>query len=134
MLVSRTNIVVLLGVIDEDLGGEASRAGVVFLRAAFAQAANIVHPQFRHGLDASAVGVIFIGQHLPWLAAQARRDALPPRRPLFAVIGRLHHLHVHDQRLCPIRGNLHALVGGGAPRPPPPPARLRFRFPPPPPR
>src|SRR5437870_3018323 len=44
MLVSRTNIVVLLGVIDEDLGGEASRAGVVFLRAAFAQAANIVHP------------------------------------------------------------------------------------------
>src|SRR2546430_7322702 len=105
MLVSRTNIVVLLGVIDEDLGGEASRAGVVFLRAAFAQAANIVHLQFRHGLDASAVGVISIGQHLPWLAAQARRDAPHPRRQLFAVIGRLPPPPVPRPRLWPLGGN-----------------------------
>ena len=42
MLVSRTNLVVVLGIVNEDSGGEASRAGVVFFRAPFAQTADIV--------------------------------------------------------------------------------------------
>src|ERR1035437_9372109 len=62
-LVSWTNIVVVLGIVDEDGGRETSRAGVVFLRAAFAQAANVVDLQLCHGFDASAIGVISVGQH-----------------------------------------------------------------------
>src|SRR5260370_33938452 len=69
VLVSRTNIVVVFGIVNEGRGGEASRAGVVFFRAAFAQTADIIYPQLRHGLDTSAVGVIDVGPHLPRVAS-----------------------------------------------------------------
>src|SRR5713226_718046 len=111
VLVSRTNIVVVFGIVNEGRGGEASRAGVVFFRAAFAQTADIIYPQLRHGLDTSAVGVIAVGQHLPRLASQAGGDALYRRRPLFAVVAGLGYLHVYDQRLRPIGRDLHVVVG-----------------------
>jgi hypothetical protein len=41
VLASRANLVVLLGVIDEDLAGESSGAGAVFFIAAFAQTADV---------------------------------------------------------------------------------------------
>src|SRR5271167_1884183 len=97
VLVSWTNIVVLLGVIDENFAGEASGAGAVFLVAAFAQAADIIHSQLRHGFDAAAIGVTAIGQHLLRLVSQAGSDALDRRRQLFAVIAGLSHFHVYDQ-------------------------------------
>src|ERR1700688_592398 len=71
VLVSGTNIVVVLGIVDEDGGGEASRAGVVFFRAPFAQTADIVHPQLGDGIDAAAIGEVCVGQHLSRLAAHA---------------------------------------------------------------
>src|SRR5216684_292367 len=111
VLVSRTNIVVVFGIVNEGRGGEASRAGVVFFRAAFAQTADIIYPQLRHGLDTSAVGVIAVGQHLPRLASQAGGDALYRRRQLFAVVAGLGYLHVYDQRLRPIGRDLHVVVG-----------------------
>jgi hypothetical protein len=43
VLASRTNIV-MLGIVDEDVTGEASSAAAVFLVAAFAQAADVIHP------------------------------------------------------------------------------------------
>src|ERR1700693_442755 len=73
VLISRTNIVVVLGIVDEDCGGEAARAGVIFLRAALAQTADIVHPKLGDGFDTAAVGVISISQHRLWLVAQASR-------------------------------------------------------------
>jgi hypothetical protein len=42
VLASRANLVVLLGVIDEDLGDESSGAGAVFFIAAFAQTADVI--------------------------------------------------------------------------------------------
>src|SRR5713226_6871345 len=99
MLVSRTYVEVWLGIVDEDRSGEAARAGVIFLRAPFAQTADIVHPKLGHGFDTATVGVISIGQHLLWLVAQASRDASNRGRELFAVIGGLGYFHVHDQRL-----------------------------------
>src|SRR5258708_13321983 len=71
VFVSRTNVVVVLGIVDENRGGEASRAGVVFFRAPFAQTADIVHPKLGDGFIPSAVGVIPTPHHLPPLPAQA---------------------------------------------------------------
>ena len=71
---------ILLGIVDEDLDGETSGTGVVSLVAAFAQTADIVHAQLRHGFDASAIGEISVGQHLSRLAAGALGDALDRRR------------------------------------------------------
>src|SRR5260370_9323838 len=76
VLVSRTNIVVVFGIVNEGRGGEASRAGVVFFRAAFAQTADIIYPQLRHGLDTSAVGVIPAGHLLTALAATCAGELL----------------------------------------------------------
>src|SRR5207244_4913649 len=126
VLVARTNIVIVRGIVDEDRGGETSRAGVVFLRAAFAQAADIIDPQLSDRLDAATVGVISISQHLSRLASQAGSDASYGGRELFAVVGGLRHFHVYDQRLRGIGRDLHVVVGRdaaiGLPHSP------RFRF------
>ncbi len=111
MLGSGTNIVVVLGVVDEDGGRKASGAGVVFLHAALAQTADIVDPERGHGFDAAAIGKVCVGQHLPRLAAHALGNAPDCGCQLFAVIGGLRHFHVHDQRLRRIGRDLHVVVG-----------------------
>jgi hypothetical protein len=61
MLAAGTGVLIVLGIIDEDRRGKASGAGGVFLRAAFAQTADLVHSVPSHGFDASAIGEICIG-------------------------------------------------------------------------
>ncbi len=117
---------VVLFVVDEDGGRKAPCARVVFLRAALAQTAHIVDSQLRHRLDAAAIGEVCVGQHLLRLAAQARGDASDCGRELFAVIGGLRHLHVHDQRLRRVGRDLHVVVGRDAAVGLPHPARFRF--------
>ena len=85
-LVPRTNVVVVLFVVDEDGGRKAPGAGVVFFRAALAQTADRVDLQFRHRLDAAAIGEVCVGQHLSRLAAQTGGDASDCGRELFAVM------------------------------------------------
>ena len=61
VLLSGTNIVVVFGIVDEDGSGETSPAGVVFLRATFAQTPDLVDPKLGHRRDAAAVGEISVG-------------------------------------------------------------------------
>ena len=66
----------MFGIIDEDGGGKASRAGVVFLRAAFAQAAHVIDLQLRHRFDAAAIGEIGVASI--WHGLRPKRAAMRP--------------------------------------------------------